>query len=231
MMGAMLPFRPVHRLARFAAAALCAAFLATAAHPAERAASSFSAERFRAHVTFLADDLLEGRDIGSRGHEIAARYVASQFAASGLTPAGDAGSWFQSITFQESAYTNEAPVLTIEGPSGARTWIHGGPVVIRLPALKDSVTVEAPLVFVGYGIENERLKIDDYRGLDVQGKIVVALVGFPRGLPSEEGAHLNATKAQVAQRHGAVGLLQVDTLQSQKAIPWKMRLEYAREPY
>jgi hypothetical protein len=85
-------------------------------------------------------------------------------------------------------------------------------------------------VFVGYGVENERFKLDDYRGLDVKGKIVVILRGFPKGLPSEEGAHIAAEKAKVAEKHGAIGMLSVNTLQSEKAFPWKVLLEYAGDP-
>ena len=90
--------------------------------------------------------------------------------------------------------------------------------------------VSAPLVFVGYGIENERLGLDDYRGLDVKGKIVVTLRGFPKGLPSEEGSHLGATKLEIAQEYGAIGYVGVDTLQSLHAWPWKRRQETADEP-
>ena len=56
--------------------------------------------------------------------------------------------------------------------------------------------VSAPLVFVGYGLESPPLGIDDYRGLDVRGKIVVTLRGYPKGMPSEEGAHLSSTKGR-----------------------------------
>ena len=63
-------------------------------------APTFSPERFRAHVVFLADDLLEGRDTGSRGHEIAARYVASEFESYGLDPGGVEGSWFRRCRYK-----------------------------------------------------------------------------------------------------------------------------------
>ena len=62
---------------------------------AQRAEPDFSADRFKAHVTFLADDLLEGREAGTRGHEIAARYIASQFALLGVKPGGDDGTLLQ----------------------------------------------------------------------------------------------------------------------------------------
>src|SRR4051812_47956774 len=88
--------------------AFCLALSFAGAAPAQpaserpAAASSFSPDRFRAHVSFLADDLLEGRDTGSRGHEIAAAYVASQFQALGLTPGGEKGGWYQQVPFRSA---------------------------------------------------------------------------------------------------------------------------------
>ena len=74
---------------RFPGFAACLPLLLASAAPA--AEPSFSADRFKAHVAFLADDALEGRDTGSRGHEVAAAYVASQFMALGLKPGGTGG--------------------------------------------------------------------------------------------------------------------------------------------
>lgn len=194
----------------------------------------FTAAAMRAHVEFLADDLLKGRDTGSEGHEIAARYVASQFDALGLKPAGDAdgsgGDWLQRITFQQTERTKTPGTLTLTGAAGAKSWTHGTDVLIGMNAEEPKVDLTAPLVFVGYGIENARMGINDYAGLDVKGKIVVTLRGYPKGLPSEEGAHLSATKAQAAQAHGAIGMLSVGTLQSMKARPWARMVHFAGEP-
>ena len=83
----------------------------------------FSPDRVRADVAFLADDLLEGRDTGSPGHEIAARFVAQRFAALGLTPMGDTTGngrdWLQRITFQKTERVDAPSSLTITGPSGS----------------------------------------------------------------------------------------------------------------
>ena len=76
-------------------------------------------------------------------------------------------------------------------------------------------------MFVGYGVEDALLKLDDYRGLDVKGKIVVALRGFPKGMPSEEGAHLAAIKARRRESMARSACVTVDTMQSEKAVPWK----------
>ena len=215
------------RTSIFALSTVFLSFQSIAAEPADQ---MFSADRFRAHVTFLADDLLEGRDTGSRGHEIAARYVASQFESFGLKPAGENGSWFQQVTFQQTDRGGERGSVTISGPKGESRFDHGGDVLVSLNSQELKLDVSAPLVFVGYGLEDKRFGLDDYRGLDVKGKVVVALRGFPKGLPSEEGAHISAMKYKAAQKHGAIGLVSIDTLQSEKAAPWARRVQYANEP-
>lgn len=187
-------------------------------------------ERFRAHIEFLADDLLEGRDTGSRGHEIAARYVASVFESLGLSPGGENGGWYQRVTLQQTQRGAMRGSVTVAGPAGETTFAHAGEAMIRMNGREPAQDVSAPLVFVGFGIEDPLLKLNDYRGLDVKGKIVVALRGFPKGMPSEEGAHLAAMKSKAAESHGAIGFVTVDTLQSAKAVPWERVLRYADDP-
>jgi Zn-dependent M28 family amino/carboxypeptidase len=218
------PMRITTLLVSFASVLVCSAVAAQSTQP------GFSPERIRAHVAFLADDLLEGRDTGSRGHEIAARYVANQFAGFGLKPGGENGTWYQRVTFQQTNRTADPGAITIAGPAGEHRYPHASDVLIGLNGREPKLDVSAPLVFVGYGVENERFKLDDYRGLDVKGKIVVVLRSFPKGLPSEEGAHIAATKGLAAEKHGAIGMLAVSTLQSEKAQPWKTTLQYAGDP-
>lgn len=210
--------------------AALAALVLTVPATSQTAQPSFSADRVRAHVEFLSDDLLEGRDTGSRGHEIAARYVASQFDALGLKPAGDNGSWYQRITFQQTDRGATPDTVTISGPGGAKTWQHASDVLVDLNPLEPRYDVTAPLVFVGYGIVNDRLGIDDYRGLDVRGKIVVTLRGYPKGLPGEEGAHLSATKTKAAEDRGAIGMVTIDTRESAASRPWAQAVHNADQP-
>ncbi len=191
---------------------------------------AFTPERFRSHVEFLADDLLEGRDTGSRGHEIAARYVASQFEAAGLVPGGDQDTWYQRVTLQQTQRGARRGSVTIAGPAGEQNFEHTANVLVRMNGREPTQDVSAALVFVGYGIEDKLLGLNDYRGLNVKGKIVVALRGFPKGMPSEEGAHVAAVKSEVAQRHGAIGFVTIATLQSEKAQPWTRMLRYADDP-
>lgn len=211
-------------LVSLASVLVCSAVAAQSTQP------TFSPERVKAHVAFLADDLLEGRDTGSRGHEIAARYVANQFAGFGLKPGGENGTWFQRVTFQQTNRSTDPGAITIAGPAGEHRYPHAGDVLIGLNGREPELDVSTPLVFVGYGVEDKRFKLDDYRGLDVKGKIVVALRGYPKGLPSEEGAHIAATKGMAAEKHGAIGILAVSTLLSEKTQPWKVVLQYAGDP-
>ncbi|MBS0502278.1 MAG: M20/M25/M40 family metallo-hydrolase [Proteobacteria bacterium] len=183
----------------------------------------FTPEAFRSHVAFLADDLLEGRDTGSRGHEIAARYVAAHFEALGLKPGGDKGSWYQQVTFQKTSPGASPGTLGLSGNGAAQSWTNGGDVVIGLDPQETKTDVSAPIVFVGYGLSEKSLGLDDYRGLNVKGKIVVTLRGYPKGLPSEVGAHLSSTKAEIAEAHGAIGMISIDTLLSAKTRAWSVR--------
>jgi hypothetical protein len=195
--------------------------------PAQPAATppSFTPESFRSHVTFLADDRLEGRDAGTRGYDLAALYVASRFEALGLKPARADG-WYQQVPFLEFRHSGEPASLTI----GSRRFLHGQEVTLSPSPEEARVAVEAPVVFAGYGLEAPQLGIDDYKGLEVRGKIVVVLNGFPKGMKSDVGAHLNSEKRRVASQRGAVGLVTIRTLAEAKRRPWARMQETANEP-
>lgn len=206
-----------------------AALLATTAVPAFAVDPVFDPEAVRAHVTFLADDLLEGRDTGTRGYDIAANYVASQFIAMGLKPAAPDGTFFQKLTVRE-ARLDGPPQLTLSFGGKDTVLSDTGQVLVR-PSLGDStVDVSAPLVFAGFGFDRPDLGFDDYRGLDVKGKIVVVLSGFPKGTPSELGAHLNSEKAVMAMKRGAVAMITVPTIEDTARRPWERRVAMSDGP-
>jgi hypothetical protein len=191
---------------------LSAAFLfviATApALAAPPAGDPASALRVRADVEFLASDGLEGRDTGSKGYQIAADYVASQFRAIGLEPAGEKGGWFQQVPFRRASF-DKSPVITL-AVNGKRVALEQGKDASLRPSVTAKVRrLSAGLVFVGYGIKDARYRIDDYRGLDLKGKIAVVLTGAPKGLPTEIEAHINASKDRMAADAGAIGIIEV----------------------
>jgi hypothetical protein len=188
----------------FTGAAFAQPPAAPAAPPVSAPSADFSPTRFRSHVAFLADDLLEGRETGSRGYDLAARYVAAGFEGLGLRPAGPEGSWYQQVPFVRFAAT-EPPRIAI----GGRSFVHGTDLSFRQHPEAGQVQFTAPAVFAGYGIDAPSLGLDDYRGLDVRGRIVVAFDGTPAGLRSDVAAHLNGEKRRAAARRGAVGLILV----------------------
>lgn len=192
---------------------------------------SFDPAAVRAHVTFLADDTLDGRGSGTKGYTIAANYVATQFMAIGATPMGDPakGSYFQQVPLRESKLVGQ-PVLTISGKGKSIRFDNSQQMLIGPNALEAQQVVEASLVFVGYGMDRPELGLRDYDKLDVKGKVVVVLSGFPRGLSSELGAHLNSDKAKMAMKRGAIGVLTVPTRQDLKRRSWERRMETAGEP-
>ena len=190
--------------------ALPLAALSIAAAPASQPApvDSAAAVRVRGHIEFLANDLLEGRGTGTRGHEIAASYVASQFRSLGLQPAGENGSWYQWVPLRRATLVpgKSSIAMTVGGKAVATSEYDLG---LRPSLTEKSRAIDAGMVFVGYGLADAAMKLDDYAGLDVRGKIVVALRGTPAGLPTEIAAHLGTTKDEVAAAHGAVGFLEL----------------------
>jgi Zn-dependent M28 family amino/carboxypeptidase len=209
---------------------LGAVLIALALTPPVPAEPEFSAARIKAHVTFLADDLLEGREAGTRGYDIAARYIAAQFAALGVKPGGDNGGYFQRVDLLEAALTGPKPTLVLTTPRGTQTLNQASAVMLTGPTAGGSVKLKAPLVFVGYGMEDATVGYDDYRGLDVRGKIAVVLSGSPKGMNSEIGAHLRSEQARVAAAHGAAAMLVVQTRVGAGVLPWARAVQYLGEP-
>ena len=192
---------------RLLLAPLAAALLATSAY-AQSAVDTGAVQRIRADVEFLASDLLEGRDTGSRGHEIAASFVAKRFQALGLKPGGDNGGWYQQVPFRRATSVG-TPALTLV-TRGARTPLtSGNDFAIRPSLLQKERQFEAGVVFVGHGLVDKRLGLNDYAGLDARGKIVVALPGTPEGLPSDVASHLNSMKDDYAAERGAIAYIEL----------------------
>lgn len=200
------------------------ASLLTASPPV--AAQTFSPERIRSDVAFLSDDLMEGRNAGTRGYDLAARWVAARFEALGLRPAGTDG-WYQQVPFaMAKPVPNEPSAMTISG----QRMISGGDVLISPSPLYTDLDESAEAVFVGYGLEDPRYNLDDYRGLDVRGKIVVVLYGAPGDVPSEIAATLNDKKADVAEAKGAIGMVTIATPLILSRFPWDRIVEVSSAP-
>ena len=186
----------------------------------------------QAHLRFLASPLLEGRETGTRGFDIAAAYVASHFARLGLKPLGEAGGYAQPLRLRTARLAASAPVLRLwrGAQSEALTYLDEFSTRPDLSDTRSEVT--APLVFAGFGIQSPRHGLDDYAGLDVRGKIAVVIAGRPLALPSAEGAHHGSrgTKAALAARLGAVGMISLATPRSETVSPFHLARQYAGTP-
>jgi len=176
----------------------------------------------RAHRRFLADDLLRGRGTGSREYEIAARYVAARLEGLGLEPAGDDGTFLQTVPLR-----------------GARVDVHSARMEIRRGAevtplewekdfvmvgdpTRPEVAVAAPVVFVGHGVVAPDQSHDDYASVDVDGKMVLVVAGAPSSFPDTQLAYYSSTAVKVAEAgaRGAVGILTVRSLEMAARYPW-----------
>ena len=185
-------------------------------------------ERIRAHVRFLAHDLLEGRGTGQRGGDIAAEYIATQFALDGLKPAGDNGTYMQNVPMVGITPQPETTFSLVRS--------HGS--VTDLKPLDEYVAydqtrqphsdVDADIVFVGYGIEAPEYGWDDYKGVDVKGKVLLMLVNEP---PSDDPKFFKGKaltyygrwtyKYEEAVRKGAVGVILIHQI-DMASYPWEV---------
>jgi hypothetical protein len=168
--------------------------------------------RLKSHVAFLASDAMRGREAGSPEYDIAAEYVASQYMALGLKPAGGNGGYLQPVPLVSTKLLDQGKV-TLRGTKSTAALSFGDEFVTS-PSLKSaSVRADAPMVFVGFGVVAPDYKRNDYAGVDVRGKIVVMLSGAPKSIPGEIRAHYGngATKAVLAEAKGAIGIITVET--------------------
>jgi Zn-dependent M28 family amino/carboxypeptidase len=223
----------VDKLTKFCVAcALLLGLAAVLAAQTERApASPFDENAVRAHIKFLADDLLEGRGTGAPGGELAAKYIAAQLEALGLKGAGANGSFFQPVSLV-GVKADPATVLNVRGTGGAEAFKFADDYVAFTGAQTADVSVSAPLVFVGYGIDAQEQRWNDYKGAgeDYRGKILVMLVNDPPATTDEPnlfgGKALTyygrwTYKYEEGARRGAAGVILLHTDES-AGYPWSV---------
>ena len=202
--------------------------LLLALSPAEKAASArVTPAEISAHLRFLSDDLLEGRKPGTPGDELAIRYLASQLEAMGYQPAGDKGSFLQAVPLVELHIEAPKDVVFRNGDKSATLHTGGGDkadLILEANAHQDRATVkDAPLLFVGYGITAPEYGWDDYRDVDVRGKIVVIMNFNPpfKGQGNRLWYGRWPYKYWNASKHGAAGAIIIHTTPS-AGYPWQV---------
>jgi Zn-dependent M28 family amino/carboxypeptidase len=186
------------------------------------------AERIRAHVRFLSHDLLEGRGTGQRGGDIAAEYIATQFALDGLKPAGDNGTYMQKVPMVGITTAPESTFAFVPSKGSARELKPLSEYVGHDETQQTDSTVNADIVYVGYGVEAPEYKWDDYKGVDVKGKVLLMLVNEPTSDDPNffKGKALTyygrwVYKYEQAARKGAVGALLIHKTEM-ASYPWEV---------
>ncbi len=185
----------------------CVAFLLAAGKP--------DGARWWSYVSFLASDKLEGRNTGSEGHRQAARYVASQFERDGLKPAGEQG-YIQPVEFKTLQLDESRSSLTLNG----RQLTLGEDANIGT-RIDPAPSVEAGLVFVGYGLHVPESDYDDFAGLDTKGKIAVYMGGAPATFSPALASHYQSGGERWAalKSAGMIGAISIANPKHMD-IPW-----------
>jgi Zn-dependent M28 family amino/carboxypeptidase len=192
------------------------------------AGASAAGDRWLRHVKVLADDGMEGRLTGTPGYDRAAAYVAAEYRKLGLQPAGADG-FLQPVALKEQRIDLAASSVVLVGPSGPRPLVMAEEVLLgtRVPQL---ASVDAPLVFVGYGLSLPESGHDDFAGLDLKGKVVVVLAGGPARLSGALKSHARSTELWPAlQRAGAVGIVSIANPKTMD-VPWVRQKLFAATP-
>jgi Zn-dependent M28 family amino/carboxypeptidase len=177
--------------------------------------SSVSAANIRTQDQFISDDLFEGRYPGLRGGELASKYIATQFALDGLVPAGDNGTYLQQVNFVGMKAIPDQTSFTLNPDHGQPLLLKfGDDFVVSNQTLTPTTTLDAPIVFVGYGATAPEYHWDDYANVDVKGKVILCIVGDP---PSDDPSFFAGKaltyygrwtyKFEQAARKGAIGAL------------------------
>ncbi len=176
------------------------------------------AAKWWAHVVFLAGDAMNGRDTGSPEHRKAAEYVAEAFKRAGLEPGGTNG-YLQPIRFRSRRIIEEKSSLALVRSGGVIETVVLGDEATFSMRIEPAPSVEAPLVFAGYGLQVPEAKHDDLAGLDVKGKIVLLLTGGPSNIPGPLLAHYQSVRWEYLKKAGARGVFAIQNPKGQD-IPW-----------
>ena len=177
------------------------------------------------HVQFLASDKLEGRNAGSPGHRLAADYVAGQFKKAGLAPCGGDGYLQQVPLVSKRLVESESSLSAATGDGQIHKFVLGDDAMLSTRSELPE-TIEAPAVFVGYGLaipaEGGSAGYDDFAGHDVRGKLLVTISGSPSHVPGALRAHFSsaAERAKVLEATGALGVLMIVNPKTSD-IPWE----------
>lgn len=215
------------RTGRLSAPALACALLLAACSPGPVGAPATdddgaAARRIQADVHFLADDLLEGRQAGTRGYDIAALYVQARFQAIGLEPAGDDGGFLQAVPLVQGLRIPDGARLALERDGQTREFAFQADFLPGIGFDADRSAVSAPMVFVGQAVHAPEAGHDDFDGVDLQGRIAVYFGGAPARFDNDHRAFHSSGREKLAAlaARGAVGAVMLSDPEREARAPW-----------
>jgi Zn-dependent M28 family amino/carboxypeptidase len=191
-----------------------------------------SATRVEADVRFLGDDLLEGREAGTRGYDLAALYVIAQYRMIGLQPAGEDGSYLQRVPLLRGVREQQGAGFAITRDDASIELAFEADFLPAVNFTAGSATVTAPMAFVGQAVHAPELQHDDFVGIDVKGKIAVVLGNAPARFPNDQRAFYASSneKLRELQRRGAAGVIFLDDPDGEAKRPWARGAANWRNP-
>ncbi len=186
------------------------------------AVKNIRADAIRAHMRFLSDSLLQGRAPDTPGYSIAALYVATELEAIGLQPGVASGSWFQTVSFRKSVLDQSKSSLIFVKDGNPQALVDGKDYVLTANTAQQKINLEAPVVFVGFGVTAPEEKYDDYTDIDVHGKIVAMFGGAPPRFASTVRAYYadDMVKARNAESRGAAAIISLSLPEDFERQPW-----------
>lgn len=224
----------------------------------QKGLDAISQQAVEAQLEFLSSDWTQGRATGTEGAYLAADYIASMFKVFGLQPGGDSkiiwpsrqermagkrptteDTYFQAFNLLEYKNGDQHELsLSEQTSSGKRSTKFAYQVDFAVRASDVAVELEAPVVFVGYGIVDEESGYNDYKGVDVKGKIVLMLSGYPGMQDGDSkafkafepvfrggGRRLYQHKSENAREQGAVGVIEVSP-EGESPASWASNLPF-----
>jgi Zn-dependent M28 family amino/carboxypeptidase len=186
---------------------------------AATAQQHFDGKTWWHHVEVLANDNMEGRETGSPGLQRAEAYVVEQLKQAGLTPAGASG-FYQPIKFQSREIVEKDSSAALVRDGQAEPLVLGEDCFFGTRS-DLAPKLEAPLVFIGYGMKVPEKNYDDLAGLDLKGKVAVMISGLPAGIPGPLASHYQ-TAAERWKQLRAAGVIGTITIPNPASmdIPW-----------
>lgn len=218
--------------------------------PKDKGLRTISGSAVQGPLEFLASDWMSGRETGTKGEFMASDYIASIYKSMGLKPGGSSGrynpSYFQNISFRQTAPgENQACAIIFKGSGGRYQMNLAYKTDYSVTPGSQSVEAEAEVVFIGYGIEDAKLRHNDFKGIDVKGKILIRLAGYPGWMDPDSKSfkrfnstgspamnQLEASKDAVASSKGAFAVIEIRGGTSEfTPVPGNLPFRYTTDTY